>query len=73
MAAGGHFENAQLPEFARIAATPPPKSVNTTYVRTQFHGQNLWGKIYTGFSSGARTNTKIITALCLNNYDMQSS
>ena len=46
MAAGGHFENAQLPEFARIAATPPPKSVNTTYVRTQFHGQNLWGKKY---------------------------
>ena len=46
MAAGGHFENAQLPEFARIFATPPPKSVNTTYVRTQFHGQNLWGKKY---------------------------
>ena len=34
MAAGGHFENAQLPEFARIPATPPPESVITTYVRT---------------------------------------
>ena len=34
MAAGGHFENAQLPEFAEAFATPPPKSVNTTYVRT---------------------------------------
>ena len=34
MAADGHFENAQLPEFARIPATPPPESVITTYVRT---------------------------------------
>ncbi len=44
MAAGGHFENAQLPEFAEAFATPPPKLVNTTYVRTQFHGQSPYKK-----------------------------
>lgn len=44
MAAGGHFENAQLQEFAEAFATPPPKLVNTTYVRTQFHGQSPYKK-----------------------------